>query len=225
MARVIEFANSGKGVEFCRMPDDALRHAGAGPLAEDVVSYRPGVMLEGVPHVCVTLARPCRVRVGYVARGEKCIRLSFINPAFPPEAYAPGELKVVGAVDEFFERRMVLPRGHTPLAPLPNEGMFFETDADGNIVELDDALIERCWGVEARECYGYGFINHVAPELRAAFCAEWAATVLHGGTVQIHTEAVRVDGRRVPLSVHAVHAKGRRGYSGVTRLGQIVRVA
>lgn len=225
MARVIEFANNGKSVEFCRMPDDALRHAGAGPLAEDVVSYRPGVMLKGVPHVCVKLARPCHVRVGYVARGERCIRLSFINPAFPPEDYVSGELKVIGAVEEFFERRLALPRGRTPLAPLPDEGMLFETDAGGNIVELDDALIERCWGVEARECYGYGFINQVAPELRARFSLQWAEAVLRGGAVLIRTAAERVDGERVPLMVAATPAKGRRGYSGVTRPGQIMRVA
>lgn len=113
-----------------------------------------------------------------------------------------------------------------PLEPLPPEGLPFEADASGNVVEMDDALVERCWGVEAAGCYGYGFINHVAPELRARFCADWAAAVMVGATINLRTEAVRADEARVPLVVLAVPARRLGGgYSGVTRPGKVVRVA
>jgi hypothetical protein len=122
--------------------------------------------------------------------------------------------------------RVVLPdqRADLSLEPLPDEGMHFNADKYGNITELDDALIERCWGVRAREMYGFGFINHLAPRARAPFCAAWSRAVAQGGVFQLSTVAQRLDGLCVPLSVLAIPTRCG-GWTGVTQPGEFVQVA
>lgn len=127
--------------------------------------------------------------------------------------------------------RVLLPARAPDLSldPLPEEGMYFECDRDGQIVELDDGLVERCWGVEAGSLYGVGFMTQIAADYRMRFLFEWSQAMLAGrDAFQLNTVAERVDGLRVPLSVFAFRTRSssrHHGLSGVTQPGKIIRVA
>jgi hypothetical protein len=128
--------------------------------------------------------------------------------------------------------RVIPPHFREPhrLNPIPPGGVHFETDAAGNLVEVDGDLIERCWGIPAKSCLGYGFIQNVAPELRGRFAYEWSAALEAGGDCSITTVTLRKDGSKVPLVVSAsphIRNMSRRfnGWSGVTQAKEIIKAA
>jgi hypothetical protein len=115
------------------------------------------------------------------------------------------------------------------LDPLPPEGLRFTLDAHGNLVEVDEGVVERCFGFDPKTCYGFGFINNIVAEERARFAAAWGQSVARRGVIQVSTVSARADGGRVPVSVLAVPSRSLTprfsGWSGVTQPGEIVQVA
>jgi hypothetical protein len=91
------------------MPDDAMRRGGRGPKAKDIIRFRAGVFAQGRPAVCVTIADPPRVRVGYCWRDEEGIHLNFDNPGYAPEHYSHSEARIVGLVEDYFAHAHIPP--------------------------------------------------------------------------------------------------------------------
>jgi hypothetical protein len=133
MLRATDSANKGGGVRVIDAPDDAMRADGRGPNKGDVCRFRRRVFLQGQPHVCVTLSRPRRVRIGYCRRDEEGgHHLHFPNPAYKPEYYPPDSLIVCGLLEDYCGAWSAADGGVTSVAPRrPERSPVF---SDGTIV-------------------------------------------------------------------------------------------